>query len=36
LLAALPYVLTLVVMVAITKQLRQPAALAQPFVRGLR
>ena len=35
-LAALPYVLTLVVMVAITKQLRQPRALAQPFVRGLR
>jgi ABC-type uncharacterized transport system permease subunit len=36
LLAALPYVLTLIVMVAITKQLRQPAALSQPFVRGLR
>ena len=36
LLAALPYVLTLAVMVLITKQLRQPAALAQPFVRGLR
>jgi simple sugar transport system permease protein len=36
LLAALPYVLTLGVMVLITKQLRQPAALAQPFVRGLR
>jgi len=35
-LAALPYVLTLIVMVAITKQLRQPAALAQPFIRGLR
>lgn len=36
LLAALPYVLTLVVMYAITKKFRQPAALAQPFVRGLR
>ena len=36
LLAALPYVLTLVVMYAITKQFRQPAALAQPFIRGLR
>ncbi|MEE9299393.1 MAG: ABC transporter permease [Acidimicrobiia bacterium] len=35
-LAALPYVLTLVVMYAITKRFRQPAALAQPFVRGLR
>jgi simple sugar transport system permease protein len=35
-LAALPYVLTIVVMVAITKQMRQPKALAQPFVRGLR
>lgn len=35
-LAALPYVLTLVVMYAITKQFRQPAALSQPFVRGLR
>ena len=36
LLAALPYVATLVVMYAITKELRQPAALARPFVRGLR
>ena len=36
LLAALPYVLTLVVMYAITKQFRQPAALSQPFIRGLR
>lgn len=36
LLAALPYVLTLTVMVIITKQFRQPAALSQPFVRGLR
>jgi simple sugar transport system permease protein len=35
-LAALPYVLTIVVMVAITKQNRQPKALAQPFIRGLR
>src|SRR3990170_1770874 len=35
-LAALPYVLTIVVMVAITKQLQQPKALAQPFIRGLR
>lgn len=35
-LAALPYVLTLVVMYAITKRFRQPAALSQPFVRGLR
>jgi general nucleoside transport system permease protein len=35
-LAALPYVLTIVVMVAITKQLQQPKALAQPFMRGLR
>jgi simple sugar transport system permease protein len=35
-LAALPYVLTIVVMVAITKQMRQPKALAQPFIRGLR
>ncbi|MDJ0959428.1 MAG: ABC transporter permease [Acidimicrobiia bacterium] len=35
-LAAFPYLLTLVVMYAITKQFRQPAALAQPFVRGLR
>jgi len=36
LLAALPYVLTLAVMERITKQMRQPTALAQPFVRGLR
>lgn len=36
LLAALPYVLTLVVMYGITKQFRQPAALSRPFVRGLR
>ncbi|MDE0169864.1 MAG: ABC transporter permease [bacterium] len=36
LLAALPYVLTLGVMYFITKRFRQPAALAQPFVRGLR
>ena len=35
-LAALPYVLTLAVMERITKQPRQPAALAQPFIRGLR
>ncbi|HAX82618.1 MAG TPA: ABC transporter permease [Actinobacteria bacterium] len=35
-LAALPYVLTIVVMLAITKQNRQPKALAQPFIRGLR
>jgi simple sugar transport system permease protein len=35
-LAAFPYVLTLLVMVAITKQMRQPAALSQPFIRGLR
>ena len=35
-LAALPYVLTLVVMYAITKQFRQPAALSQPFIRGTR
>ncbi len=34
--AALPYVLTIVVMVAITTQMRQPKALAQPFIRGLR
>ena len=36
LLAALPYVLTLGVMYFITKRFRQPSALAQPFVRGLR
>ena len=35
-LAAFPYLLTLIVMYAITKQFRQPAALAQPFIRGLR
>lgn len=35
-LAALPYVLTIVVMVLITKQLQQPRALSQPFIRGLR
>ena len=36
LLAAVPYLLTLAVMVVITRRMRQPAALAQPFVRGLR
>jgi len=36
LLAALPYLLTLVVMYFITKRFVQPAALARPFVRGLR
>ena len=36
LLAVLPYVLTLCVMYFITKRFRQPAALARPFVRGLR
>ena len=36
LLAALPYLLTLGVMYFITKRFRQPAALARPFVRGLR
>lgn len=35
-LAALPYVITLIVMFALTRSFRQPAALAQPFVRGLR
>ena len=35
-LAALPYVLTLIVMYAITKRFRQPAALSRPFIRGLR
>lgn len=35
-LAALPYVLTIIVMYAITKQFRQPAALSRPFIRGLR
>jgi simple sugar transport system permease protein len=35
-LAAAPYVLTLLVMFAITKKFRQPAALSQPFIRGLR
>lgn len=34
--AALPYVLTLLVMYYITKEFRQPAALSRPFVRGLR
>ncbi len=36
LLAALPYVLTLVAVYGITKKFRQPAALSHPFVRGLR
>jgi simple sugar transport system permease protein len=36
LLAALPYLLTLAVMFFITKSFRQPAGLAQPFIRGLR
>lgn len=36
LLAAFPYLVTLAVMYFITKQFRQPAALSQPFVRGLR
>lgn len=36
LLAALPYLLTLLVMYFITKRFRQPSALARPFVRGLR
>ena len=35
-LAALPYLLTLLVMFFITKSFRQPAGLAQPFIRGLR
>ncbi|MEZ5175043.1 MAG: ABC transporter permease [Acidimicrobiia bacterium] len=35
-LAALPYLITLVVMFALTRSSRQPAALAQPFIRGLR
>ncbi|MEN8235003.1 MAG: ABC transporter permease [Actinomycetota bacterium] len=34
--AAFPYVLTLIVMYFITKEFRQPAALSRPFVRGLR
>lgn len=34
--AAFPYVLTLMVMYYITKEFRQPAALSRPFVRGLR
>jgi ABC-type uncharacterized transport system permease subunit len=34
--AALPYVLTLFVMYFISKSFRQPAALSQPFIRGLR
>lgn len=36
LLAALPYVLTLIVMYSITRHFRQPGGLARPFVRGLR
>lgn len=35
-LAALPYILTIAVMYFITKPFRQPAALAHPFIRGLR
>lgn len=35
-LAALPYLLTIIVMYAITKQFRQPAGLSRPFIRGLR
>lgn len=35
-LAALPYLLTLLVMYFITKRFRQPGALARPFTRGLR
>jgi simple sugar transport system permease protein len=35
-LAALPYLLTLLVMYFISKQFRQPAGLSQPFIRGLR
>ncbi len=34
--AAFPYVLTLIVMYFVTKEFRQPAALSRPFVRGLR
>jgi simple sugar transport system permease protein len=34
--AAMPYVLTLLVMYFISKSFRQPSALAQPFIRGLR
>ena len=34
--AAFPYVLTLIVMYFITKEFRQPAALSRPFIRGLR
>lgn len=34
--AALPYVLTLVVMYFVTKEFRQPDALSRPFIRGLR
>ena len=34
--AAFPYVLTLIVMYFITREFRQPAALSKPFVRGLR
>ena len=36
LMAALPYVLTLVVMLFFAKRVREPGALAQPFYRGLR
>jgi simple sugar transport system permease protein len=35
LLASLPYVLALGAMVVFAKRTRQPAALAQPFIRGL-
>ncbi|MEA3501694.1 MAG: ABC transporter permease [Actinomycetota bacterium] len=34
--AAFPYVLTLIVMYFVTKEFRQPAALSRPFIRGLR
>ena len=36
LLAALPYMLTLIVMLFFAKRVREPGALAQPFYRGLR
>lgn len=36
LMAAMPYVLTLLVMYFISKSFRQPAALSRPFIRGLR
>lgn len=36
LMAAFPYLLTLVVMYFVTKEFRQPAALSRPFTRGLR